>query len=156
MSRSLEFAKRMSTEFGIAVESVDARTCVTESDVLCTCTTATEPLFDGNLIRPGTHLNLVGAFQPNAREVDDITITRARVVVDTYDGALREAGDLLIPMGKGLILKTHLLADLHELVSEQKAGRTAAADITVFKSVGCCFEDLVTAELMACPFGRAA
>lgn len=148
ISRSLEFAKRMSAQLGMPFESVDARTCVTESDVLCTCTTATEPLFDGNLIRPGTHLNLVGAFQPSAREVDDVTIAHAKVVVDTYDGTLKEAGDLLIPMEKGLISKEHVLADLHELVSGKKPVRTGTADITVFKSVGCCFEDLVTAELV--------
>ncbi len=118
-----------------------------ESDVLCTCTTANEPLFDGRLLRPGTHLNLVGTFQDRTREVDDETVKRARVVVDTYEGAMAEAGDLLIPLRNGVIARDHILADLHELASGRKTGRTAPDDITLFKSVGCALEDLVTAML---------
>jgi ornithine cyclodeaminase/alanine dehydrogenase-like protein (mu-crystallin family) len=90
----------------------------------------------------------VGAFQSHAREVESNTIHRARVVVDTYDGALAEAGDLLIPMREGVISRAHLAADLHELVSGKKPRRTSAGEITVFKSVGCVLEDLVTAELL--------
>jgi alanine dehydrogenase len=146
---SRDFAQRMSVELNVAVEPADARTCAMQSDVLCTCTTAIRPLFDGRLIRPGTHLNLVGAFQQHTREVDSATIRRSRVFVDTYDGALSEAGDLLIPMSEGLISRDHLLADLHELVTGKKLGRVAEADVTLFKSLGCCLEDLVTAELLA-------
>ena len=146
--QSREFPHAMSAEVGLPVELANARTCAAESDVICTCTTSQAPLFDGNLLRPGTHLNLVGAFQPHAREVDSTTIERARVVVDTYDGALAEAGDLLIPMREGRIARSHIAADLHELVSGQNAVRTSADEITVFKSVGCALEDLVTAELV--------
>ena len=144
-----EFAQEISSELRLPIDSTDARTCAAESDVICTCTTSQTPLFDGNLLHPGTHLNLVGAFQPHAREVDSTTIQRARVVVDTYDGALAEAGDLLIPMQDGLIGRDHIVCDLHELVSSKKAGRTNPADITLFKSVGCALEDLVAAEMLA-------
>jgi ornithine cyclodeaminase/alanine dehydrogenase-like protein (mu-crystallin family) len=147
--RSREFAHRLTADLGTLVEPVDAPVCAAESDVLCTCTTAKEPLFDGRLLRPGTHLNLVGAFQPEAREVDDFTMQRSRVVVDTYEGAFAEAGDLLIPLGKGLITRDHVVADLHELVSGKKPGRLEPTDITLFKSVGCALEDLVAAELVA-------
>jgi len=73
----------------------------------------------------------------------------ARVMVDTYDGALAEAGDILIPLKKRLITRGHILADLHELVSGKKKVRTKGDEITLFKSVGCALEDLVTAELIA-------
>jgi len=146
--RSREFAQQMAEELGGKVESVYSRTCAAESDVLCTCTTSKTPLFDGHLLRPGTHVNAIGAFQPHTREVDDTTVQRARVIVDTYEGALAEAGDLLIPISNGLITRKHIIADLHELVSGKKAGRTKASDITLFKSVGCALEDLVTAELL--------
>jgi ornithine cyclodeaminase/alanine dehydrogenase-like protein (mu-crystallin family) len=142
------FTARMKTEHGIQIEAVDAETCARESDVLCTCTTSPEPLFHGEWLRPGAHLNLVGAFQPETREVDDETVRRARIVVDTYEGALAEAGDLLIPMKKGTIDASHVIADLHQIVSGQKIGRTGADDITLFKSVGCALEDLVTAKLV--------
>ncbi|HZE25421.1 MAG TPA: ornithine cyclodeaminase family protein [Blattabacteriaceae bacterium] len=142
------FCKRIKNDLGLNVEPANAETVARESDVICTCTTATSPLFDGNWLRPGTHLNLVGAFQPETREVDDISVKRARVVVDTYEGALQEAGDLLIPIKNGTIDRLHIIADLHEIASGKKAARTSAESITLFKSVGCALEDLVTAQLI--------
>ena len=111
-------------------------------------TTSSVPLFDGNLIRSGTHLNLVGSFQPHTREVDTVTVQRSRIFVDTYDGCLAEAGDLLIPMKEGTITRDHITADLHELAATKKSGRTVADQVTLFKSVGCALEDLVAAELL--------
>jgi alanine dehydrogenase len=99
-------------------------------------------------LRPGTHLNLVGAFQPHTREVDDNAIKRSYVVVDTYEGALQEAGDLLIPIKNGAIDRTHVVADLHEIASGKKPARPNRDSITLFKSVGCAVEDLVTAGLV--------
>jgi alanine dehydrogenase len=116
--------------------------------VLCTCTSHSAPLFDGRDLRPGTHLNLTGAFRPQTREVDTHTIQRARVVVDTYGAALSEVGELLIPLQEGAITRDHIAADLHELVSGSKQGRRSPEEITVFKSVGCALEDLVAAELL--------
>ena len=142
------FARKMSEEVRLPVESADARTCAGQSDVLCTCTTSQVPLFDGNFLRPGTHLNLVGAFQPQAREADSHSVQNARVFVDTYDGALAEAGDLLIPIKEGAISPEHIAADLHELLAGKKPGRTSPSEITLFKSVGCALEDLATAELL--------
>ena len=146
--RSREFAQEMAKELGTKVESVYSRACAAESDVLCTCTTSNTPLFDGDLLRPGTHVNAIGSFQPHTREVDDATVQRSRIVVDTYEGALAEAGELLIPMSKGLITRNYIIADLHQLVSGKKPGRTNPTQITLFKSVGCALEDLATAELL--------
>jgi alanine dehydrogenase len=142
------FCDKMKNDLGLNVEPANAETVARESDVICTCTTAHRPLFDGNQLRLGTHLNLVGAFQPETREVDDITVKQARVVVDTYDGAMLEAGDLLIPMKNGTIDRSHIAADLHEIVSGKKPARASAESITLFKSVGCAVEDLVTADLI--------
>jgi alanine dehydrogenase len=147
-SRIAEFCNRMKQECGIEIEAVDAETCARESDVLCTCTTWPQPLFEGRLLRPGTHLNVVGAFQPQTREVDTETVRRARVVVDTYEGSLAEAGELLIPLQGSVITRDHILADLHEIASGKKHVRTSADDITLFKSVGSALEDLVTALLV--------
>jgi ornithine cyclodeaminase/alanine dehydrogenase-like protein (mu-crystallin family) len=148
-SRSAEFVQQLSRELsGLTVTAVDARTCAAESDVLCTCTSNSAPLFDGRDLRPGTHLNLVGAFRPETREVDTHTILRSRVVVDTYSAAASEVGELLIPLQEGAITRNHVAADLHELVSGTKQGRRSSEEITVFKSVGCALEDLVAAELL--------
>lgn len=142
------FCAAMHREFNISIEVVDAENCARQSDVISTCTTATEPLFDGRWLRPGTHLNLVGAFQPHTREVDDETVRQSRIVVDTFEGALAEAGDLLIPMSKGIVGRADVIADLHEIASGKKQGRTGPEDITLFKSVGCALEDLVSAKLV--------
>ena len=139
-------AQQMSLELGLPVEPCDAATCAANADVLCTCTTSSTPLFDGNLLRPGTHLNLVGAFQPHAREVDSITVKRSAVAVDTYDGAFAEAGDLLLPMREGVISRDHLQWDLHELTKKTPFARTSRDQITLFKSVGTALEDLIAAE----------
>ncbi|HEY2393640.1 MAG TPA: ornithine cyclodeaminase family protein [Candidatus Angelobacter sp.] len=143
-----DFCEKMKTEFAINLELADAETVARESDVICTCTTSPTPVFDGGWLRPGTHLNLVGAFQPDTREVDDVAVKRARVVVDAYEGALAEAGDLLMPIQSGVIDRSHIIADLHEIASGKKQGRIYPDDVTLFKSVGCALEDLVTAQLI--------
>jgi len=146
-ARSKEFAQRLIADYGIVAHAVDAATCASESDVLCACTTSKEPLFDGNLLREGAHLNLVGAFTPATREVDTRTIARSRVVVDTY-GVLEEAGDLLIPLRAGDIRREHVLADLHEALSGARNVRENENDVTVFKSVGSAMEDIVAAKCL--------
>jgi ornithine cyclodeaminase/alanine dehydrogenase-like protein (mu-crystallin family) len=147
-SRSAEFVRDVSAQTpGIEIAAADAHTCAAESDVLCACTSSSSPLFDGRDLRPGTHLNLVGAFRPQAREVDTYTIQQSRLIVDTY-GAATEVGEVLIPLQEGAIARDHVAGDLHELVSEAKQGRRSPEEITVFKSVGCALEDLVAAELL--------
>jgi ornithine cyclodeaminase/alanine dehydrogenase-like protein (mu-crystallin family) len=146
--RSAEFVQKVSPQFpNLTITVADARTCAAQSDVLCTCTSNSAPLFDGRDLRPGTHLNLVGAFRPETREVDTHTIARSRVVVDTYLAAL-EVGELVIPLQEAAIARDHVAADLHELISGKKQGRRSPQEITIFKSVGCALEDLVAAELL--------
>jgi ornithine cyclodeaminase/alanine dehydrogenase-like protein (mu-crystallin family) len=143
-----DFCAKMKTEFSISIEPANAETVAHESDVICTCTTSPTPVLNGAWLRPGTHLNLVGAFQPTTREVDETAVKRARIVVDTYESALAEAGDLLLPINNGAIDRGNIIADLHELASGKKQGRTRSEDITLFKSVGCAVEDLVTAQFI--------
>ncbi|HXF56097.1 MAG TPA: ornithine cyclodeaminase family protein [Actinomycetota bacterium] len=117
---------------------------VGDADLVCTCTTSSEPVFDGRLVPPGAHVNAVGAYRPDMREVDEALVRRARVVVETREAALAEAGDLLVPLRAGVIGEDHVVADLAEVV-RGKAVRTAPDDVTLFKSVGVAFEDLVVA-----------
>lgn len=143
-----DFSRKIKQELGIDIQTASAETCARESDVICCCTNSRVPLFDGRWLRPGTHLNLIGAFQPDAREVDDETVRRSLVVVETYEGVLAEAGDLLIPLNKGVVSRDYIQADLHELVGGKKTVRTDRQQITLFKSVGCALEDLATAHLV--------
>ncbi|HEX2058668.1 MAG TPA: ornithine cyclodeaminase family protein [Actinomycetota bacterium] len=114
---------------------------VAEADIVCTCTTSASPLFDGLLLRRGAHVNAVGAYKPNARELDDAAMRRAAVYVEDRAAALTEAGDLLIPIESGALDETSI-RDLRELLT---AGPTEDADVTVFKSVGLASEDLAVA-----------
>jgi ornithine cyclodeaminase len=118
---------------------------VSDADIVCTCTTADAPLFDGQLLGAGTHVNAVGTHLATARELDATTIRRAKVVVETREAALAEAGELVLAIEEGAIEPTHVHADLHELMSGATV-RTSRDDVTVFKSVGIAFEDLVLAR----------
>jgi len=121
------------------------RGSVADADLICTCTTSEQPLFDGSLLRSGVHVNAVGSHRPDARELDTETIRRGRVVVETRDVALAEAGELAIPIAEGAIVPRHVVADLAETVRGAQV-RRSPEDVTVFKSVGMAFEDLAVAR----------
>jgi ornithine cyclodeaminase len=126
--------------------AASAEACA-HADLICTCTTSRAPVFEGARLRPGTHINAVGNSRPDGRELDSATVVRSRVAVDTREGALAEAGDLLQPIARGEIAASHILADLPELLHGEVAVRRDAADITLFKSVGFAVGDLALARL---------
>ncbi len=115
-----------------------------DADVICACTTSPEPVVRGAALASGAHVNAVGASTPATRELDTEAVRRARVVVETRQAALAEAGDLLIPIAEGAVAPEHVVADLHEVVAGAQVRRDDE-DITLFKSVGLAFEDLVLA-----------
>lgn len=119
---------------------------VRKSDILVTATTSRIPVFSGKDLKPGTHLNAIGAFRPDMRETDDETVLRSKIVVDTFEGCLSEAGDLLIPMAEGKLKQEAIYGDLGDLVTGQKKGRESEGEITFFKSVGFAMEDVVAAH----------
>jgi ornithine cyclodeaminase len=129
---------------GAHAEAVEAD-AVAEADIVCTCTTSKEPVFDGSLLAEGTHVNAIGAYKPDAREIDDEAVRRARVVVELREAAMEEAGDLLIPLSRGVIDEDHVVAELGDVARGQRV-RTSPDDVTLFESVGIAFEDLVVAK----------
>lgn len=118
------------------------------AELISCATTSTEPLVHGAWLHPGTHLDLVGGFRRDMREADDVAVARARIVVDTYAGALAEAGDLVQPIERGVIAREQVVAELGELLRGERQGRLAPGDITLFKSVGTALEDLAAARLV--------
>ena len=135
----------------VATESLDA--AVGTADVISCATLSTEPLIKGDRLTPGTHIDLVGAFTPHMRESDDACAQRASLFVDTYAGALHEGGDLVQPLNAGLIERSHVRAEMMELVSGDHPGRTSHKEITLFKSTGASLEDLAAAALVAARCG---
>jgi len=133
-----------------AAASPDLEAAARVADVISCATLATEPLIRGAWLGPGAHLDLVGGFRPTMREADDEAVRRADLVcVDTRAGALKEAGDLVQPIAAGVLRAEDIAADLHELVRGRHPGRTAPAQITLFKSVGYALEDLAAARAVA-------
>lgn len=146
--RAERFAEAMSKELGIPVRLASTPTeAVSQADLVTCATTSPTPVFAGRDLRPGTHVDAVGAFRPETREVDTDTVYRARIVVDSYASAMEEAGDLLIPMKEGAISRSAVEAELAELVTGTKPGRRTREEITLFKSVGFALEDAATARL---------
>jgi len=118
---------------------------VSRAHIVSTATLSSEPVIQGAWLKPGTHLDCVGAFKPSMRETDDEVARRARIFVDTRAGAFAEAGDILQPLQAGVIGKEVVLGELSELCRGTVRGRTSTEEITLFKSVGASIEDLAAA-----------
>jgi ornithine cyclodeaminase len=121
---------------------------VAEADVVCTATMTTTPLIEGRWLRPGTHLDLVGAYLPDRREVDDEVVARAELYVDTREVTMAECGDLAIPLAAGVIAADDVRADLFQLCRGEVTGRTDPAAITLFENGGGGHLDLMAAQLL--------
>jgi ornithine cyclodeaminase len=118
------------------------------ADIICCATTSTEPLLRAEWVKPGTHIDLVGGFRPNMREADDALMSTTALFVDTLEGALAEAGDLVQPIQAGLLQATDIRADLSALARASHPGRQSPEQITLFKSVGSALADLAAAGLV--------
>jgi ornithine cyclodeaminase/alanine dehydrogenase-like protein (mu-crystallin family) len=123
----------------------DLEAAVRQADLISTATLSTDPLVRGDWLKPGTHVDCVGAYRSGMRETDDTLVKQARVYVDTYAGAFGEAGDILQPIAAGVIGKDHVRAELAELVKGPALARSTNAETTLFKSVGASLEDLAAA-----------
>jgi ornithine cyclodeaminase len=146
--RAQGLAKELGNEkFSVEVVS-DAERAVRAADIVSCATLSTEPLVQGQWLKAGAHLDLVGGFRPVMREADDDAVKRARVYVDTRGGALKEAGDLVIPIARGIFRETDVQGDLFDLCRGTAKGRASGSEITLFKSVGTAIEDLAAAMLV--------
>ncbi len=151
-SRAAALANALASE-GLPVEAcpgnLDAlHLALAASHIVCAATTSRTPIVEGAWLSSGTHVDLVGGFTPAMREADDDTMCASRIVVDSYDGALSEAGDLIDPLARGVFPRGQVVAELRELVVGTIPGRTDRAQITLFKSVGLALEDLAAATLV--------
>lgn len=123
-----------------------AEEVVAEADIVCAVTSARTPILNGAWLKPGAHINAVGACFPTARELDTEAVAQSRLFADLRESTLNEAGDFLIPKQEGAIGDEHILAELGQLLLEQEKGRTSDSDITLFKSLGLAVEDLAAAH----------
>ncbi|MGE3833105.1 MAG: ornithine cyclodeaminase family protein, partial [Parvibaculaceae bacterium] len=151
-NRSPDKAEALAKEItagGIAAEAVsDLEAAVRDADIVSCATTSTIPIVKGAWLKPGAHVDLAGAFKPNMRETDGEVVARARVYVDTREGALTEAGDLLQAQDEGKFRMEDIAGDLFDLCRGTVPGRKDEREITLFKSAGTAIEDLVTAAMV--------
>lgn len=141
-------AQRLADEGFAATATSDLAGAVRTADIVSCATLADQPLVRGEWLSLGCHLDLVGGFTPTMREADDEAVRRARIFVDTREGALHEAGDLVQPIAAGVITRADVVGDLFDLARGTVPGRESAEEITYFKSVGTALEDLAAAELV--------
>ena len=144
-SRCEDFCKRMSKKTGIKVRPGRPQD-VAKSDIVVTATTSKIPVLEGSWVERGTHINGIGSHSPQARELDEKVVSSARIIVDSLEANLKEAGDFLIPMAEGRFSKEMICGELGEVVLGQKRGREKPEEITLFKSVGLAIEDVSTAS----------
>ena len=142
-----EFAELESDRHGIEVECMGtALEAVEGADIICTTTSAREPVLLSTMVSPGAHINAVGSCTPQAREVDTETVLRSRLFVDCRESTLQEAGDFLIPKNEGVIGEDHILGEIGEILLGRVKGRRSGDEITLFESLGLAVEDLVSAR----------
>lgn len=135
---------------GFTVEACDTvREAVAGADLICTVTSSRQPLVDGEWVAPGAHINAVGAFEPDTRELHTNVVTNARVVVDSRDEAAKAAGDILIPIEEGAIPPGFDFPELGEVLVGRRGARKSSDEITVFESLGMALEDVAAAAYVA-------
>lgn len=142
------FADEMSKKLGIEVIKAGSVDELLGTDIICTATSSPTPLFDGNKVKEGAHINGIGSHTPNARELDTAIVKRSRFIADSYEACLKEAGDIMIPIEEGAVTADHMAAELAEIVTGKKPARTDDKEITLFKSNGLAIQDVAAAKLV--------
>jgi len=146
---AVKFASDLSQETGVPVEVVQsAEPILKEANIICTATSSATPIFDGAAVPDGVHINNIGSHTPAAREMDTTIVKRSKLIADSYEACLKEAGDVMIPIKEGAIEESHIWADLGEIVTGKKAARASDSEITLFKSNGLAIQDAATAKLI--------
>ncbi len=143
------FAETESERHGIAIDAVDsAEDAVRGADLICTVTSASEPILQGDWLDAGAHINAAGSSIATARELDTPAVVRSSLYIDRLESALNEGGDFLIPKREGAIGDDHIRGEIGDILLGKVTGRTSPEEITLFKSLGLAVEDLQSAHFI--------
>jgi len=146
LSHREAFAERESERRGISIECcASAQEAVEGADLICTTTSASDPVLFGDWLEPGMHINAVGSSHRGARELDSLAVQRSRLFIDRRESTLNESGDFLDAVKEGLVDESHIVAELGEILLGQAQGREGPDEITLFKSLGLAVEDVAAA-----------
>ena len=148
LKKAEDLAKEINNLGFTAYAEENLEKAVSSADIISSATLSKTPLISGSWLKPGQHIDLVGAYRPDMREADDEAIKRSSIFVDTYAGATKEGGDIVIPLQSGILSREDIKADLFDLTQGKHKGRSSVEEITYFKSVGHALEDLAAAQLV--------
>ena len=144
-----EFAAELTETIGVDVAAVESSAAAVDgADIVITATTASDPVFDGEQLAPGTHITAMGQYNPSKRELDTTTIERSTYVPDLRDRATQDAGALLHAIEAGVVDESHIHAELGDIVADNAMGRTSDDEITVFDSGGTAIETVAAAGML--------
>lgn len=144
--RARAFAVRMQPELGIPIRvCASAREAVTDADIICTVTSAPEPILLGAWVAPGAHVNVVGSSYAGPAEVDNDFVVRARFIADSREGVLAQGAEFLRAKRAGLVGDEHVAAEIGQVLAGDRPGRTSPTEITAYKSLGHIVQDLASA-----------
>ena len=145
--KARDYAEEMTRQLQITVQQAKQEEELREADIICTATPSDKPVFRVENVRPGVHINAIGAFKPTMQEIPPEIVKRATIVVDHLESCREEAGDLIKPVEEGLLRWEDIHAELGEIIIGKKSGRVSDREITFFKSVGNAVQDLAVADL---------
>lgn len=141
--------KDMEPTVKIAIDIArNAEEALRDADLVVTATTAKEPIVKPEWLKPGAHINAVGSHRPDMREIDGATLARSKIVVDSREAIMAECGDILLALKEKSIGENAIHAEIGEVLAGRKPGRSSAAEITLYKSVGIAIQDVATANLV--------
>lgn len=144
------YAEEMSRRTGLPVRvCTSAGEATNDADIVCTLTPSREPILSAADVKPGTHINAVGACTPDARELASDLMAAGRLFVDWKPATLVEAGDYLLAVQDGSITEEHILGEVGQVLSGTLPGRVSDNDITIFEALGQAVEDLIVADFVA-------
>jgi ornithine cyclodeaminase/alanine dehydrogenase-like protein (mu-crystallin family) len=146
LERAQSFAERMQDELKVPVAAANsAEQAVADAEIICTLTSAHEPILQGRWVKPGTHVNVVGSSYAGPAEVDDDLVVRSRFIADSREGVLQQGGEFLRAKAAGLIGDEHIVAEIGQVLAGEIEGRRSAEEITIYKSLGHVVQDLASA-----------
>jgi ornithine cyclodeaminase/alanine dehydrogenase-like protein (mu-crystallin family) len=144
--RARAFAERTQAELEVPISAAGSvKEAVSEADIVCTVTSAAEPILMGEWVRPGTHLNLVGSSHAGPAEVDSEVVVRSRFIADSREGVLNQGAEFLRAKAAGLVDDKHVVGEIGQVLAGEIEGRRSAEEITIYKSLGHVVQDLATA-----------
>jgi ornithine cyclodeaminase/alanine dehydrogenase-like protein (mu-crystallin family) len=145
-NRAQTLAQQLQTELALPVTTKNSvPDAVSDADIICTVTSATEPILQGAWVNPGTHVNVVGSGYAGPAEVDNDLVVRSRFIADSREGVLNQGAEFLRAKAAGLITDDHIVAEIGEVLAGKIEGRRSPQEITVYKSLGHIVQDLASA-----------